>query len=90
MIILINGIKKERTKQVKNLLEEMRLSVKEEFRLELTVGVGGIYNGTLSIPKSYLEAGSALDYRFVKGNGNTILYQDLLAGENASISYRCV
>ena len=86
-IILINGIKKERTKQVKNLLEEMRLSVKEEFRLELTVGVGGIYNGTLSIPTSYLEAGSALDYRFVNGNGKTILYQDLLAGENASISY---
>ena len=83
-IILINGLKKEESKRVEKALEQMRISVKEEYHLELTLGVGKIYSGTLSIPRSYLEARSARDYRFVKGNGNTILYKDLLVGDNAA------
>lgn len=86
-IILINGLKKEESKRVEKALEQMRISVKEEYHLELTLGVGKIYSGTLSIPRSYLEARSALDYRFVKGNGNTILYKDLLVGDNAAFPY---
>ncbi|PNV60840.1 hypothetical protein C0033_16745 [Clostridium sp. chh4-2] len=86
-IILINGLKKEESKRVEKALDQMRISVKEEYHLELTLGVGKIYSGTLSIPRSYLEARSALDYRFVKGNGNTILYKDLLVGDNAAFPY---
>lgn len=86
-IILINGTKRELLKKVEKALEQMRISVKEESHMELTIGVGKLYSGTLSIPRSYLEARSALDYRFVKGNGNTILYKDLLVGDNAAFPY---
>lgn len=86
-IILINGIQKEQHKAVEKALEQMRAAVKEEYHIDLTIGVGKLYAGTLSIPRSYLEARSALDYRFVKGNGSTILYKDLMAGENAAVPY---
>ena len=49
--------------------------------------MGNSYSGTLSIPRSYLEAKSALDYRFVKGNGTVILYQTLQQQEHNTVSF---
>lgn len=88
-IILINGIEKETgtQKEIEHLLKQLRQNVKEHFPLDITIGVGKLYSGTRSIPRSYLEARSALDYRFVKGNGTAILFQNLIAQEHEIIPY---
>ncbi len=86
-IIWINGIEKGKENRIEYCLDNMRLTAKKEYHIELTIGVGGVYSGTMSIPKSYLEARSALDYRFVKGNGSIIQYQSLLNTENFKLSY---
>lgn len=65
--------------------ETARIKIESQTRRTLTIGVGSIVNGTDVIPKSFLQAGSALDYRFVKGNGNTIFYKEI-ASESASVS----
>lgn len=86
-IILVNSINPDHKGEVCAVLEDMRQTVKDEKHLDLTIGVGKIYEGTVSIPRSYLEARSALDYRFVKGNANTISFQDLFSNEKASSLY---
>ena len=69
------------------ILKQLILCVKNSYPLDITIGVGKVYSGTRSIPRSYLEARSALDYRFVKGNGTVILFQNLLAQDNETIPY---
>lgn len=86
-IIFIHGIAKERQKEIEAILKQLILSVKNSYPLDITIGVGKVYSGTRSIPRSYLEARSALDYRFVKGNGTVILFQHLLAQDNETIPY---
>lgn len=86
-LILINGIRQENQDNIEYILEQMRLTIKEEYHLDLTIGSGNLCSSTLSIPKSYLEASSALDYRFVKGNGTTILYSDLVKFSITSLPY---
>lgn len=86
-VILINGIQSGQAKQIKEKLEEMRNQIRGQYDFEVTIGVGNSYTGTLSIPKSYLEACSALDHRSVKGTGTVILYQDLLPADKDQIPY---
>lgn len=57
--------------------EAARCRLEAHTGLTLTIGIGSIVSGTDVIPKSFLQAGSALDYRFVKGNGNTISYSEI-------------
>ena len=68
-------------------MRKLRTEIRQKFSLDITIGVGNSYSGTLSIPRSYLEAKSALDYRFVKGNGTVILYQTLQQQEHNTVSY---
>lgn len=78
-MITINCIPKEQRGEIVSVMERMRQAIHSSFYLELTIGTGNLHKGTLSIPKSYLEARSSLDYRFVKGNGRVIPYDDLFS-----------
>lgn len=88
-IIFIQGIEENFLieDQVESVLQKLRTEIRQKFSLDITIGVGNSYSGTLSIPRSYLEAKSALDYRFVKGNGTVILYQTLQQQEHNTVSY---
>lgn len=88
-IIFIQGIEENFLieDQVESVLRKLRTEIRQKFSLDITIGVGNSYSGTLSIPRSYLEAKSALDYRFVKGNGTVILYQTLQQQEHNTVSY---
>lgn len=67
--------------------EEARAQTEEETGLSITLGIGSLCEGTAAIPKSFLEAGSALDYRFVKGNRSTILFREILSTGGAGAAY---
>ncbi len=88
-IIFIQGIEENFLieDQVESVLRKLRIEIRQKFSLDITIGVGNSYSGTLSIPRSYLEAKSALDYRFVKGNGTVILYQTLQQQEHNTVSF---
>lgn len=86
-IIFIHGIAKEQQKDMEAVLKQLCFDVKEAYSLDITIGVGKTYSGTRSIPRSYLEARSALDYRFVKGKGTVILFQNLLAQDKEAVPY---
>lgn len=88
-IIFIQGIEENFLieDQVESVLRKLRTEIRQQFALDITIGVGNSYSGTLSIPRSYLEAKSALDYRFVKGNGTVILYQTLQQQDHNTMAY---
>ena len=52
-----------------------------------TVGIGTCVNSTERIAQSYMEAVSALDYRFVKGNGTVIEFREVLGPAHATVVY---
>ena len=55
--------------------------------ISATVGVGSIVDNTSSIIQSYMEAQSAIDYRFVKGKDTVILYNDLYKNNDSTPAY---
>lgn len=61
--------------------------LKTTYNLLSTIGIGSVVNSTDRIPQSYIEAVSALDYRFVKGNGTTIEFKEALNTKNAKSVY---
>jgi two-component system response regulator YesN len=48
--------------------------INDAYDLHVTIGVGSSYESIKDIPKSYLEAQTALDYRIIMGNGIMIDY----------------
>lgn len=57
------------------------------YNLLSTAGIGSVVNSTDRIPQSYIEAVSALDYRFVKGNGTIIEFKEALNTKTAKSVY---
>ena len=51
------------------------------------VGIGHIHTGTENINKSLLQAVNALEYRFVKGTGTVISYDEVSSNFNARSPY---
>lgn len=49
----------------------------DQFSITSVVGVGHVHPETTSVNKSLLQAVNALDYRFVKGNGTVILFDEV-------------
>lgn len=57
------------------------LSIQDFFKehdLIITIGVGNSYTELNQMPNSYLEACTAIDYRFVKGNDQIIYYNEIV------------
>lgn len=55
--------------------------------ISATIGIGTATHETEGIAKSYMEASSALDYRFIKGNGTIIQFQEVLGSSQAAVVY---
>lgn len=84
-LYFIHSLPQMAQNELMNYFEAARKRVEARENITLTIGIGNIVTGTDAVPKSFLQAGSALDYRFVKGNGNTILFSEVL-NESTSVS----
>jgi AraC-like DNA-binding protein len=51
---------------------------REHFKISLTVGIGRIYNRATELYKSFLEAGQAAGYRFIRGGNQVFLYENTI------------
>ena len=67
----------------KDLFQDVLNYIKTVMNLEATIGVGSTANDTEKIPKSYIDANSALDYRFIKGNGTIIEFNEAIGNDNS-------
>ena len=68
-------------------LQKLQTYLQKNYNILTTIGVGRITNDTEQIAQSYIEASSALDYRFVKGNGTIIHFQEIIRWDQASVLY---
>lgn len=59
----------------------------DQFAITSVAGVGHAHAGTTCINKSLLQAVNALDYRFVKGNGTVILFDEVRSNSDNLCPY---
>lgn len=77
----------DRTVKIGKLYQEVQVYLTKKRNLAATIGIGSITDSTERIAQSYMEASSALDYRFVKGNGTLIEFREVLGPERTNIVY---
>lgn len=76
----------EKQDEIKKIGETVIRFFKEHFDFNLTAGVGQVYSQLMDIPKSYIEAQTAIDYKMIKGKNTVIFFDDI--GENKTKSKR--
>lgn len=86
-ISFINSIDENQVASLALLYENMRKVVQARTGMILTVGIGTPYQDSRKIVYSFLESRTALDYRFVKGKDNTIVYEEVLKQTSFSTPY---
>lgn len=69
------------------LFENVQNCLSNTYGLLTTIGSGTCVASTARIAQSYMEAVSALDYRFVKGNGTFIDFREVLGPVHATVMY---
>lgn len=85
--IIINCIKEINFKVIVDTYCGILKRINKETGITATVGIGNCFNGTLEISKSYIEAQSSLDYRFIKGTGTVILFSEIKNVQSISYPY---
>ncbi len=51
--------------------------MKEKWKLDITLGIGNRYQDIFLIGKSYIEASTSIDYKFIKGHNNIIFFDEI-------------
>lgn len=69
------------------LFQAVQNNLVQSYRLLSTIGIGSMTDNTECFAQSYMEASSALDYRFIKGNGTIIQFQEILSTLQTAVVY---
>lgn len=77
----------EQTVTPYKLFGTIQKHLSKKYGLLTTIGIGTCVDNTEHIASSYMEAVSALDYRFVKGNGTIIEFKEVLGPARATVVY---
>lgn len=59
------------------ILEEIRQNIEKYMKFQVTIGMGEVLENLSQIPRSFLSANKALDYRLLVGNNRVIYIQDV-------------
>lgn len=63
---------------LEDMLIIIHTALKDKLGLAVTIGIGNAYESMSSIPKSYMEASTAVDYRLVKGIDRLIYFNEII------------
>ncbi|BFT70194.1 hypothetical protein PAENIP36_16360 [Paenibacillus sp. P36] len=74
------------TANLSGLFEQLREYVKEEYRIQMTVAIGGSFQSLSDSSRSFEEARGALDYSVFMEEAETIWYRDVIK-ESTSYYY---
>lgn len=85
IVVLLNL--PERSSNVNRMYQDVQTYLTKKHGILATIGTGSLVSSTDRIAQSYMEAVSALDYRFVKGNGTLIEFREVLGPERANVVY---
>lgn len=77
----------EHAAKLSKLYQEVQTWLTKKQNIPATIGIGSITDSTERIAQSYMEAASALDYRFVKGNGTLIEFREVLGFGRIKVVY---
>ncbi|GKX28203.1 AraC family transcriptional regulator [Vallitalea longa] len=86
-IIMILSLEKHDYLMIKEKFIKVQKSIKDVWNISTTIGISDCYNDKEFIPKLYIEASTAVDYRLVKGHGCVIFFSDIIEQEIALKSY---
>lgn len=86
-IIMILSFKELGDAALTEPFKDVQKAIKERFNISTAVGIGHCYEDKKLIPKAYIEASTAVDYRLIKGNGCVILFRDIMEQQIALASY---
>lgn len=75
-LILIAAFEHPTLENIEKIFENLRLTLKQKTGSPITIGVGSIVSFE-QISRSFIEAKSALDYRFIKGIDSLIMIQKI-------------
>lgn len=70
-----------------HLLEAIISNLSAKWKAEVTIGVGKRYTSLDELPKSYMGASTAIDYRLMVGNGSAIYYDEIVGNMKQITSY---
>ncbi|OPH59315.1 DNA-binding response regulator [Paenibacillus ferrarius] len=88
LIALISGDPQLTQLTCQTLAEHARHSIEKYLNMTVTVGIGRSYESLRELPKSFQEALSALDYRFLLGKNRIISIGDMEHGSSLdNLSY---
>ena len=76
-IVGVYSCMKDDSAAVMNSFSSLHQTLEKEFHIVDTLGIGNFKQNISEIPSSFLEATTALDYRFVYGKNNLIFFKNL-------------
>ncbi|MCR8645548.1 response regulator [Paenibacillus sp. N1-5-1-14] len=79
--IVFGGHPEQMDVQAQTLVGQAQISVNKYLNLTLSIGIGRTYSELADIAKSYQEALTALDHRFILGNNRIISINDIAYGK---------
>ncbi|MBD1383080.1 helix-turn-helix domain-containing protein [Metabacillus arenae] len=74
-------------KERQKLVPSIQQFIQETCLLDPTIGVGGLYNEKNRINRSYIEALTTLEYKFVKPQGSIIYFEEISMQAEQSLGY---
>lgn len=86
-IIMIFNFNGEGYNSLQERLEEVKNQIRDEWNIPTVIGVGNLCTDSKSIPKAYIEATTAIDYKLVKGNDCVIFFKNIIEQQVALESY---
>lgn len=86
-VLLVNSAAPGSAWTCHHILQPLRDFLWQNDSLSATIGCGSCVDSTGLLPRSCMEASSALDYRFVKGNGTIIEFHEALGSDNPRLVY---
>ncbi|RKN62073.1 helix-turn-helix domain-containing protein [Paenibacillus ginsengarvi] len=88
-IILLLNVREDCTvEDVKELADKANAFLEQHFRFTCTAGIGCLYEEADLVYKSYLEANYAARSRYLRGGGQSFVYESLREHEHEQDPYR--
>lgn len=78
-LIFIVGVEEKDEAALNERLQYVQQYLLQRLELHATIGVGNPYADAGEIGKSYIEATGAIDYRLIKGHGQLIFFNEIVA-----------
>lgn len=75
------------SEQLRPNMTQLHRYIREQFDIDVTIGVGNLYLDLRELGKSFIEASTALDFRLIKGFNEVIFYSDLTEHTSSAFRY---